>query len=234
VSPALAGARDASPQTTSTTSCCRRARPGRYGSTIVYYATNSDAYYLRQQLIFAAGGLVVMAAISLVDYDTSGRWHWCCTGSPLRDRRRLRARVRVVRWSRRWIDLGIVPFQALRAGIVCSSCLWAPSRGPADRRRRDAYARCARPTGSGGRWSSCSLTWGTATTLVMVGLGVLFFFAPADHFASSSAHRASPSCAGGHAGHGMHCVKSYPARPPHGVPRPTHDTSAPATNQRRS
>ena len=206
-----------------------------YGSTIVYYATNSDAYYLRQQLIFAAGGLVVMAAITLVDYEHFRRWQWVLYGFTVFAIAAVFVLGPVVRGSRRWIDLGIVPFQPSELAIVLlivslGAFLVDRLDSPAPRRMTLAVLVL---TAVPAAMVFLQPDLGTATTLVMVGLAVLFFFGTRwTHFAVIIGAIAAvavlvlavmPAM-------GMHVVKSYQLDRLTVFLDPTHDTSAAGYN----
>jgi rod shape determining protein RodA len=89
-----------------------------YGATAVYYATSPSTYYLRQQLIYGGFGLVVMMVVSLVDYEHYRRWQWLLYGFTVFSIAAVFVIGPVTRGSRRWINLGIIPFQPSELAIV--------------------------------------------------------------------------------------------------------------------
>jgi rod shape determining protein RodA len=210
-----------------------------YGATIVYLATNSDAYYLRQQLIFAGGGLVVMAAIALLDYERYRRWQWVLYGFTVFAIAAVFGLGPVVRGSRRWIDLGIFPFQPSELAIVLlivalSAFLVDRLDSPAPRRMTLAVLVL---TAVPATMVFLQPDLGTATTLVIAGLAVLFFFGTRwTHFAVIIGSFAAvvvlvlsvmPAM-------GMHVVKPYQLDRLTVFLDPAHDTSAAGYNIQQS
>jgi rod shape determining protein RodA len=211
-----------------------------YGATIVYLATNKDpistpTYYVRQQLIFACAGLVVMAAIALIDYERYRRWQWLLYGFTVFAIAAVFALGPVTRGSRRWIDLGIFPFQPSELAIVLLTVAFAAFLvdrldSPAPRRMTlTVLLLTAVPAGM----VFLQPDLGTATTLTVVGLAVLFFFGTRwTHFAVIIGGFAAvvvlvlavmPAM-------GMHVVKPYQIDRLTVFLDPTHDTSAAGYN----
>jgi rod shape determining protein RodA len=210
------------------------------GSAIVYLATNKDpistpTYYLRQQLIFACVGLVIMAAIALIDYERFRRWQWVLYGFAVFTIAAVFVLGPVTRGSRRWIDLGIIPFQPSELAIVLITIALAAFLvdrldSPAPRRMTlTVLILTAVPA----LMVFLQPDLGTATTLVMVGLAALFFFgARWTHFAVIVAAFAAvvvivlavmPAF-------GLNVVKPYQLDRLTVFLDPTHDTSAAGYN----
>ena len=211
-----------------------------YGAAIVYLATSKDpistpTYYVRQQLIFACAGVVVMAAIALVDYERYRRWQWLLYGFAVFTIAAVFVLGPVTRGSRRWIDLGIFPFQPSELAIVLLTVALAAFLvdrldSPAPRRVTLTVLILTAPPAL---MVFLQPDLGTATALVMVGLATLFFFGTRwTHFAVILGAFAAvvvlvlavmPAL-------GMHVVKSYQLDRLTVFLNPAHDTSAAGYN----
>jgi rod shape determining protein RodA len=87
-----------------------------YGVTMIYFATRYDpfttpTYYARSQLLYAAVGLVVLVAISVIDYERYRRWQWAMYAFAIVTITAVFALGPVTRGSRRWIHTPFMNFQ---------------------------------------------------------------------------------------------------------------------------
>lgn len=214
-----------------------------FGSTIVYLATkdasSAPTYYLRQQLIFAGFGLLVMGGLALIDYEHYRRWQWVLYGFTVFAIGAVFALGPFIRGSRRWIDLGVVRFQPSELAIVLlvvalGAFLVDRLDSPAPRRMTlTVLVLTAVPAAM----VFLQPDLGTATTLVIAGLAVLFFFGTRwTHFAVIIGAAAAvivlvlavmPAM-------GIHVVQSYQMDRLTVFMHPTHDTSAAGYNIQQS
>jgi len=84
-----------------------------YGVSMIYYATRNDLsgqslYFVRQQLVSVALGLVVAVVISLLDYEIYRRFQWVLYILAVVILLAVLPFGQVVNGARRWIDLGII------------------------------------------------------------------------------------------------------------------------------
>jgi rod shape determining protein RodA len=166
-----------------------------YGATMVYFATRTDiagqpAYYLRQQLVFAAVGLVMLLAVSLVDYEQFRRWQWALYGFAVVSIAAVYLFGSVTRGSRRWIPTPFVNLQPSQLAvwllIVSLSAFLVDRIELLGSKRLTAYALVY-----------VFLPWaliffqpdfGTSMVILALALAVLFFFGtPWTHFAALGA-----------------------------------------------
>lgn len=163
-----------------------------YGATMVYFATRTDiagqpAYYLRQQLIFAGVGLIVLVAISLIDYEQYRRWQWALYGFAVVSIAAVYLFGTVTRGSRRWIPTPFVNFQpsqlAIWILIVALSAFLVDRVELLGSRRITAYALVYVFV----PWALVFFQpdFGTSMVVLAGAMGVLFFFGtPWTHFAT--------------------------------------------------
>lgn len=163
-----------------------------YGATMVYFATRTDiagqpAYYLRQQLIFAGVGLIVLVAISLIDYEQYRRWQWALYGFAVVSIAAVYLFGTVTRGSRRWIPTPFVNFQpsqlAIWILIVALSAFLVDRVELLGSRRITAYALVYVFV----PWALVFFQpdFGTSMVVLAGALGVLFFFGtPWTHYAT--------------------------------------------------
>jgi rod shape determining protein RodA len=162
-----------------------------YGATMIYFATRHDltgrpTYYLRQQLMFGAVGLVIMVAISVIDYERYRRWQWALYGFMVLSIAAVYALGTVTRGSRRWIPTPFVNLQPSQLAVVIivvslSAVLVDRMELLGSKRLTVAVlAYLAVP------WALIFLQpdFGTSMVVLALGLAVLFFFGtPWTHFA---------------------------------------------------
>ena len=94
-----------------------------YGVTMIYYATRHDLvgqpwYYVRQQLVAMAVGVVAAVAVSLVDYEFYRRFQWLLYAVAVAIVIAVLPLGENVNGATRWIDLGITRFQPSSAAIL--------------------------------------------------------------------------------------------------------------------
>ena len=154
-----------------------------YGVLMVFYATREDpltgeGYWAVRQLIYAGVGLAALFAFALIDYERFRRWQWGLYGFAVASIALVFVLGPITRGSRRWIPLGIIDFQPSELAIVLL-CL-AMSAFLVDRiDRRDTWGLTL--VAMGYILLPAMLVFaqpdlGTATVLVVLGLGLLFFF----------------------------------------------------------
>ena len=162
-----------------------------YGATMIYFATRHDltgqpTYYLRQQLMFGAVGLVVMIVIAAIDYERYRRWQWALYGFMVLSIAAVYAMGTVTRGSRRWIPTPFVNLQPSQLAvfiIVVSLSAFLVDRMELLGSKRMTVAVLAYLAVP---WALIFLQpdFGTSMVLLALGLAVLFFFGtPWTHFA---------------------------------------------------
>lgn len=163
-----------------------------YGATMIYFATRHDltaqpTYYLRQQLVFGAVGLVVMLAISLIDYEVYRRWQWALYGFAVLSIAAVYAFGTVTRGSKRWIPTPFVNLQPSQLAvwilIVGLSAFLVDRMELLGSKRMTLYALvyAAVP----GALIFFQPDFGTSMVILAAALALLFFFGtPWTHFAT--------------------------------------------------
>jgi rod shape determining protein RodA len=94
-----------------------------YGVTMIFFATRHDVagapfYYVRQQLIAVAVGVVAAVVVSLVDYEIYRRFQWILYGIAVVIVALVLPLGEVVNGATRWIDLGFTSFQPSAAALL--------------------------------------------------------------------------------------------------------------------
>ncbi|MGE5229935.1 MAG: rod shape-determining protein RodA [Deltaproteobacteria bacterium] len=94
-----------------------------YGVTMIYFATRHDIdgapfYYVRQQLIAVAVGLVAAIVVSLLDYDVYRRFQWLLYAVAVLIVVAVLPLGENVNGATRWIDLGFTRFQPSAAAML--------------------------------------------------------------------------------------------------------------------
>ncbi len=94
-----------------------------YGVTMIYFATRQDIdgaafYYVRQQLIAVAVGLLVAIVASLLDYDLYRRFQWLLYALAVFIVVAVLPLGENVNGATRWIDLGFTRFQPSSAAVL--------------------------------------------------------------------------------------------------------------------
>lgn len=154
-----------------------------YGVVIIYLATKSDplltpTYYLRLQLQYAAIGFVALVLLTLVDYERFRRWQWPLYAFTVVSIAAVFLLAEVTRGSRRWIDIGFVNFQPSQLAIVLLTlglgAFLANNLDSLGSPRPTVVTMAAVLLPAIMVFREPDL--GTATVLVMLGLGLLFFF----------------------------------------------------------
>jgi len=154
-----------------------------YGVTIIYLATKEDdiptpSYWAVRQLIFAGLGLAVMAVISVVDYERDRRWQWPLYVFMVATIAAVYVLGPITRGSRRWIPLGFFDFQPSELAIflmcICLGAFLVDRLESLGSWRLTLLALAY-------AFAPAVLVFmqpdlGTATVIVMMGMGVLFFF----------------------------------------------------------
>ena len=94
-----------------------------YGVTMIYFATHSDIdgapfYYVRQQLIAVAVGLLVALVVSVLDYELYRRFQWLLYAVAVLIVVAVLPLGENVNGATRWIDLGFTRFQPSSAAVL--------------------------------------------------------------------------------------------------------------------
>ena len=94
-----------------------------YGVTMIYFATRHDVdgapfYYVRQQLIAVAVGLVAAVVASLLDYEIYRRFQWLLYAVAVLIVVAVLPLGQNVNGATRWIDLGFTRFQPSAAAVL--------------------------------------------------------------------------------------------------------------------
>jgi rod shape determining protein RodA len=94
-----------------------------YGITMIYFATRHDIdgaplYYVRQQLIAVAVGLVVAIVVSVLDYELYRRFQWLLYAIAVLIVVAVLPLGENVNGATRWIDLGFTRFQPSSAAVL--------------------------------------------------------------------------------------------------------------------
>ncbi len=162
-----------------------------YGVTMIYFATRHDIsgqplYFVRQQLIAVAVGVVAAGAVAALDYEIYRRFQWVLYGAAVFILVAVLPLGEDVNGATRWIDLGITRFQPSAAALL----LLALSIGAFLADRMDllgsrritliALALVALPA----VLVYQEPDFGSAMVMVMLTLAMLYFFGtPWTHFA---------------------------------------------------
>ncbi len=163
-----------------------------YGATMIYFATRHDltaqpTYYIRQQLLFGVVGLVVMLAITLIDYELYRRWQWALYGFMVVSIAAVYLFGTVTRGSRRWIPTPFVNLQPSQLAvwilIVTLSAFLVDRIDLLGSKRVTLYALVfvVMP------WALIFFQpdFGTSMVILALALAALFFFGtPWTHFAT--------------------------------------------------
>ncbi len=94
-----------------------------YGITMIYFATRHDVtgtpfYYVRQQLIAVAVGVVAAVLVSLLDYDIYRRFQWLLYGAAVILLAVVLPLGENIKGATRWFDLGFTSFQPSAAALL--------------------------------------------------------------------------------------------------------------------
>ena len=94
-----------------------------YGITMIYFATRHDVtgapfYYVRQQLIAVAVGVVAAVLVSLLDYDIYRRFQWLLYGAAVILLAAVLPLGANIKGATRWFDLGFTSFQPSAAALL--------------------------------------------------------------------------------------------------------------------
>ncbi len=162
-----------------------------YGVAIIFFGTKDDGlgswYWAKRQLVFIPIGLVAMAAIAVIDYDRFRRWQWPLWLFTVVSIAAVYVLGPITRGSRRWIPLGFINLQPSELAIFLL-CIGLAALLVS---RLDSLGS-ARLTLLGLGYVAVPAVMvflqpdlGTATVIVAMGLGVLFFFGTRwTHFAA--------------------------------------------------
>lgn len=163
-----------------------------YGVTMIYFASRHDIsghplYYVRQQLVAVAVGLVAAVAISLLDYEIYRRFQWLLYTVAVAIVIAVLPLGQNVNGATRWIDLGFTRFQPSSAAVLLLALSIAAFL--ADRMEL-----------LGSRWITVAVLvlaavpaffvyrepdFGSAMVIVALAVAMLFFYgAPWTHFAA--------------------------------------------------
>jgi len=154
-----------------------------YGVIMVYYATSEDplpseGYFAVRQLIYAGVGLAAALALTVIDYERFRRWQWALYGFTVGSIALVFLLAEVTRGSRRWIPLGVIDFQPSELAIVLL-CLSLAAFLVDRLDRRDSWRLTLVAVGYvmlPALLVFAQPDLGTATVLVALGIGLLFFF----------------------------------------------------------
>jgi len=162
-----------------------------YGVTMIYFATRHDIdgapfYYVRQQLIAVAVGLVAAIVVSLLDYDVYRRFQWLLYAVAVLIVVAVLPLGENVNGATRWIDLGFTRFQPSAAAML----LLALSIGAflADRMELLGSKRITAIVLALGAVPAFFVyqepDFGSAAVIMVLALAMLFFYGtPWTHFA---------------------------------------------------
>ena len=94
-----------------------------YGIMMIYFATRHDVtgapfYYVRQQLIAVAVGVVAAVLVSLLDYDIYRRFQWLLYGAAVILLAAVLPLGENIKGATRWFDLGFTSFQPSAAALL--------------------------------------------------------------------------------------------------------------------
>ena len=94
-----------------------------YGITMIYFATRHDVtgapfYYVRQQLIAVAVGVVAAVLVSLLDYEIYRRFQWLLYGAAVILLAAVLPLGENIKGATRWFDLGFTSFQPSAAALL--------------------------------------------------------------------------------------------------------------------
>jgi rod shape determining protein RodA len=94
-----------------------------YGVSLVYFATRHDVtgrplYFVSQQLLAVAVGLVAALAITVIDYEIYRRFQWVIFALALLLVAAVLPLGEVVNGARRWIDLKVTSFQPSSLAVL--------------------------------------------------------------------------------------------------------------------
>ncbi len=94
-----------------------------YGVTMIYFATREDVagaplYFVRQQLIAVAVGIVLALVASALDYEIYRRFQWLLYAIAVLIVALVLPLGEVVNGATRWIDLGFTRFQPSAAALL--------------------------------------------------------------------------------------------------------------------
>ena len=94
-----------------------------YGIAMVYFATRHDVigapyYYVRQQLIAVAIGVVAAVVVSLIDYESYRRFQWFLYGAAVVLLAAVLPLGENIKGATRWFDLGFTSFQPSAAALL--------------------------------------------------------------------------------------------------------------------
>jgi rod shape determining protein RodA len=94
-----------------------------YGVTMIYFATHHDIdgapfYYVRQQLIAVAVGLLVALVVSVLDYELYRRFQWLLYAVAVLIVVAVLPLGENVNGATRWINLGVTRFQPSAAAVL--------------------------------------------------------------------------------------------------------------------
>jgi len=94
-----------------------------YGVMMIYFATHRDIdgsplYYVRQQLIAVAVGLLMAVVVSLLDYELYRRFQWLLYTVAVLIVVAVLPLGENVKGATRWIDLGFTSFQPSAAAVL--------------------------------------------------------------------------------------------------------------------
>ena len=94
-----------------------------YGITMIYFATRHDVtgapfYYVRQQLIAVAVGVVAAVLVSLLDYDVYRRFQWLLYAAAVFLLAAVLPLGENIKGATRWFDLGFTSFQPSAAALL--------------------------------------------------------------------------------------------------------------------
>ncbi len=94
-----------------------------YGITMIYFATREDVagaplYFVRQQLIAVAVGVVLALVASVLDYELYRRFQWLLYAIAVLIVALVLPLGEVVNGATRWIDLGFTRFQPSAAALL--------------------------------------------------------------------------------------------------------------------
>jgi len=162
-----------------------------YSVVIIYFGTKDDGlgawYWAKRQLVFIPVGLIAMSALAAIDYERFRRWYWPLWIFTVASIAVVYVLGPITRGSKRWIPLGFINLQPSELAILLL-CVGLAALLVS---RLDSLGSVKLTllglayVGVPAALVFLQPDLGTATVIMAMGLGVLFFFGTRwTHFAA--------------------------------------------------
>jgi rod shape determining protein RodA len=153
-----------------------------YGVAIIYFGTKDDGlgawYWAERQLVFVAIGLLAVTVVTAIDYDRFRRWYWPLWVFTVISIAIVYVLGPITRGSKRWIPLGFINLQPSELAIILLcvglSALLVSRLDSLGSTRLTLLGLAYVAVPAAMVFLQPDL--GTATVIMAMGLGVLFFF----------------------------------------------------------